>query len=128
MFYLGHEVSQEGVATDPAKINQVAQWPVPQSTKDVQKFLGLASYYRRFVCNFASIARPLHLLTEKTTTFEWTVECQISSARMRITINLRSVLYPCGTQWLTLTDTFISVVKPALPVEVVLCLQLPCKV
>ena len=45
--YLGHEVSREGVATDPAKINQVAHWPVPQSTKDVQKFLGLASYYRR---------------------------------------------------------------------------------
>ena len=48
-----------GVATDPAKINQVAQWPVPQSTKEVQKFLGLANYYRQFVRNFASIARPL---------------------------------------------------------------------
>ena len=58
--YLGHEVSREGVATDPAKINQVAHWPVPQSTKDIQKFLGLASYYRQFVHNFASIALPDH--------------------------------------------------------------------
>ena len=48
VFYLGHEVSREGVATDPARINQVAQWPVPQSTKDVQKFLGLAGYYHQF--------------------------------------------------------------------------------
>ena len=58
-------------------------WPVPQSTKDVQKLLGLASYYRRFVRNFASIARPLHRLTEKTATFEWTVECQEAFAELR---------------------------------------------
>ena len=81
--YLGHEVSREGVATDPAKINQVAHWPEPQSTKDVQKFLGLANYNRRFVRNFASIARPLHRLTEKTATFEWTVECQEAFAELR---------------------------------------------
>ena len=80
--YLGHEVSWEGVATDPAKINQVAQWPVPQSTKEMQKFLGLANYYRRFVRNFASDARPLHRLTEKTATFEWTVECQEAFAEL----------------------------------------------
>ena len=83
VFYLGHEVSRKGVATDPTKINQVAHWPVPQSTKDEQKFLGLASYYRRFVRNFASIAKPLHQLTEKTATFEWTVECQEAFAELR---------------------------------------------
>ena len=83
VYYLGHEVSRKGVATDPTKINQVAHWPVPQSVKDVQKFLGLASYYRRFVRNFASIAKPLHRLTEKTATFEWTVECQAAFAELR---------------------------------------------
>ena len=83
MFYLGHEVSPEGVATDPAKINQVAQWPVPQSTKNVQKLLGLAGYNRWFVRNFASIARPLHRLTKKTTTFDWTVECQEAFVDLR---------------------------------------------
>ena len=83
VYYLGHEVSQKEVATDPTKINQVAHWPVPQSVKDVQKFLGLASYYHRFVHNFASIAKPLHQLTEKTTTFEWMVECQTAFAELR---------------------------------------------
>ena len=71
------------MATDPTKVNQVAHWPVPQSVKDVQRFLGLASYYRRFVRNFASIAKPLYRLTEKTATFEWTMECQESFAELR---------------------------------------------
>ena len=83
VFYLGHEVSREGVATDPRKIDQVGSWPIPQSAKDVQKFLGLASYYRRFVRDFATIAKPLHRLTEKTATFEWTRECQEAFAELR---------------------------------------------
>ena len=82
VFYLGHEVSREGVATDPRKIDQVGSWPIPQSAKDVQKFLGLASYYRRFVRDFATIAKPLHRLTEKTATFEWTRECQEAFAEL----------------------------------------------
>ena len=76
VFYLGHEVSRKGVATDPTKVNQVAYWPVPRLVKDVQRFLGLSSYYRRFVRDFASIAKPWNQLTEKTATFEWTVKCQ----------------------------------------------------
>ena len=64
-------------------MDQVASWPVPQSAKDVQKFLGLASYYRRFVRNFATIAKPLQRLTEKTATFEWTHECQEAFAELR---------------------------------------------
>ena len=59
--YLGHIVSREGVATDPAKTEKVAAWPCPTSVTEVQQFLGLASYYRRFIRNFAEIAKPLHL-------------------------------------------------------------------
>ena len=60
VFYLKHEVSREGVATNPRKIDQVASWPIPQSAKDFQKFLGLASYYCCSVRDFAAIAKPLH--------------------------------------------------------------------
>ena len=81
--YLGHEVSPSGVAPDPNKISQVASWPVPQSVKDVQKFWGLASYYRWFVRDFATIAKPLHRLTEKNSTFEWSVECQEAFVTLR---------------------------------------------
>ncbi len=61
--YLGHIISENGVATDPEKTNRVAEWPTPAGAKDLQKFLGLASYYRKFIRNFAHIAAPLHRLT-----------------------------------------------------------------
>ena len=65
VLYLGHIVSRHGVATDPAKTDKVSTWPTPASVKEVQQFLGLASYYRRFVRNFAAIVKPLYKLTEK---------------------------------------------------------------
>jgi len=74
--YLGHIVSAAGVSTDPKKIEAVQQWPVPRNVKEIRSFLGLASYYRRFVHQFAHIAQPLHRLTGKNTKFEWTSECQ----------------------------------------------------
>ena len=49
VFYLGHLISREGVSTDPAKIDKAARWPTPQSVKEIQQFLGLAGFYRRFV-------------------------------------------------------------------------------
>ena len=75
VLYLGHIVSPDGISTDPEKIKVVEDWPVPTSVKEVQSFLGLASYYRRFIGGFANIARPLHQLTEKGRVFIWTNEC-----------------------------------------------------
>ena len=46
------------------------RWPIPKSAKDVQQFHGLAGYYRRFVRDFTTVAKPLHRLTENTTRFE----------------------------------------------------------
>ena len=74
--FLGHIVSKEGIATDPAKTEKVMNWPVPVSKHDVQQFLGLTSYYRRFVQGYATIAKPLHQLTEKNTPFRWTAAAQ----------------------------------------------------
>lgn len=76
--FLGHIVSADGVRTDPKKTEKVANWPIPKTRKEVQQFLGLASYYRRFVKDFATIAKPLHRLTEKNFPFEWTTLCQTS--------------------------------------------------
>ena len=56
--YLGHIISREGVATDPAKVAKVVTWPVPTSKRKVQQFLGFANYYRRFIRDFARVARP----------------------------------------------------------------------
>ena len=73
--YLGYVVSAEGVSTDPDKIEAVKQWPAPKTVTEVRSFLGLASYYRRFIQGFAEIAKPLHRLTENNT-WHWTKECQ----------------------------------------------------
>ena len=81
--FLGHIVSKDGVRTDPRKTAKVAEWPPPTSRKEVQQFLGLASYYRRFIQNFSTVAKPLHRLTEKTAKFEWTSECQAAFQDLR---------------------------------------------
>ena len=80
--YLGY-VSREEVMADPDKVRKVATWPVPTSTMETQSFLGFASYYRRFIRDFAEIAKPLHRLTEKTAPFNWTVECQAAFQELR---------------------------------------------
>jgi hypothetical protein len=58
--YLGFLVSQEGVRADPDKIASVAKWPVPQNYTQLRRFLGFAGYFRKFIKNFAGIAKPLH--------------------------------------------------------------------
>ena len=81
--YLGHVISRSGIATDPKKTEKVASWPTSTSKSEVQKFLGFTGYYRRFVKDFASVARPLHRLTERNTSFLWTDDCQRAFDELR---------------------------------------------
>ena len=60
MTYLGHVVSEDGVKTDPEKLDSLKNWPIPKDVKDVRAFLGFTGYYLRFIRNYASIARPLN--------------------------------------------------------------------
>ena len=70
--YLGHIVSKEGISTDPSKTKDIDEWPQPSTVTEVKRFLGLCSYYRRFVPDFATVAKPLIVLTEKNVPFRWT--------------------------------------------------------
>ena len=54
--FLGHVVSSDGIKTDPEKVKAVKTWPVPQNIKELQSFLGLAGYYRKFIFGFSIIA------------------------------------------------------------------------
>lgn len=74
--YLGHIVSEKGVATDPQKVQKFVEWPTPQSISEVRQFIGLLSYYRGFVENFATLAKSLHKLMKKYARFRWTAQCQ----------------------------------------------------
>ena len=90
--YLGHVISAEGVATDPKKIEVVTKWPQPASKMDVRSFLGLCSYYRRFVPSFADVTRPLHVLTEERSPFLWTNSCQQAFEALKTALTQTPIL------------------------------------
>jgi hypothetical protein len=71
LHYLGHVISQNGVATDPGKVSIIKSWPSPRSAKEIRSFLGLAGYYRKFVANFGILSRPLTNLLKKGQLFVW---------------------------------------------------------
>jgi hypothetical protein len=69
--FLGHILSKEGVSMCKSKVDAILKWPVPRTVKDVQAFLGLANYYRRFVKGFSRIAQRLTFLLRKDTPWQW---------------------------------------------------------
>ena len=81
--FLGHVVSSKRIAADPTKIQRVVDWPVPTNKCEVQQFLGLISYDRRFIRNCSQIAKPLYQLIEQSKPFCWTVECDQAFQRLR---------------------------------------------
>jgi hypothetical protein len=93
--YLGFIISDRGVAPDPDKVSAVRGWPQPRSKTDVKSFLGLASYYRRFIKGFAEIARPLHALTRHDAPLEWTQACETAFERLKDALMAAPILsYP----------------------------------
>jgi hypothetical protein len=72
--YLGHIVSSEGISTDPEKLKAVREWPTPKDKHEIRSFLGLCTYYMRFISGFTIIAKPLTKLMEQKQAFQWTPE------------------------------------------------------
>ncbi|UYV74968.1 hypothetical protein LAZ67_12001925, partial [Cordylochernes scorpioides] len=81
--YLRHIISAEGVQTDPEKTETVRKWPTPKDLTQLRSFLGLCTYYRRFIPGFSNIARPLHRLTESGRPFVWTPDCQRAMEKLK---------------------------------------------
>lgn len=93
--YLGHVVSEQGVSCDPKKTEAVRDWPQPCSVTDVRSFLGLASYYRKFIPNFSTIAAPLTELTQKNKQFCWSESCEQAFQNLKNLLSSPPVLaYP----------------------------------
>mgnify|MGYP006210645781 CR=1 FL=1 len=76
MEYLSHIISNDGIQTDPKKIESVRKARPPKNWKELQSFLRLASYYQRFIHSFSHIASPLSKLTSKQVKWKWTAEEQ----------------------------------------------------
>jgi hypothetical protein len=79
MKYLGHIITQNGIKPDPTLTKAVSDFPQPKTIKDVQSFLGLSGYYRRFIKDYAKIAEPLikqlRQLKERNYYLNWSPEC-----------------------------------------------------
>jgi len=69
--FLGVVIGPNGIEMEEGKVEGVLGWPVPKTVKDIRKFLGLANYYRRFIKDFARVARPMNVLTRKDEKWQW---------------------------------------------------------
>jgi hypothetical protein len=81
--FLGHIVTKDGIAVDPAKVTAVTEWESPKNVGEIVSFLGLVGYYRRFIENFSKIAKPLTKLLKKEKKFEWTEGCENSFQELK---------------------------------------------
>ena len=89
--YLGFEIFSEGVHASPDKVKAVVEWPRPQSVHDVRSFLGLASYYRKFIRGFSQIARPLTDVT-KADGWQWSDDQEKSFLQLKAALATAPVL------------------------------------
>jgi hypothetical protein len=74
--FLGHIITDGGIAMDPSKVQDVLNWNPPKNVPEIRSFLGLAGYYRRFIEGFSKIVKPLTSLLEKGKEFKWDDKCQ----------------------------------------------------
>ena len=104
--YLGFEVSPGGIKASPGKVKAVIEWPRPKSVHDVRSFLGLASYYRRFVRGFSEIARPLTELTRAGAEWKWSTSQHTAFNRLKLALTTAPVLMlpDFGKQFVVTTD------------------------
>lgn len=73
--YLGHKITENGLQPDPNIVRSVRDFPVPKNAKDIKAFIGLTGYYRRFVQNYATIAKPLTKMLKDDVKFVWSALC-----------------------------------------------------
>ena len=83
MQYLGHVVTKEGISVDLEKIKAIADWPVPKDVTDVRYFMGITSYYRRFIEGFLRIANPITSMHKKGKKFDWNQKCKDSFKKLK---------------------------------------------
>ena len=108
--YLGHVITATGLKTNSKLTDAVQKFPRPGNVHDVRRFLGMSSYYRWFIPNFAKVAQPLHQLTAKGVPFDWMKSCESGFVSLKTKLASPPVLaYPCFSKAFTLeTDASIQ--------------------
>jgi hypothetical protein len=90
VYFLGHIITNGGIAVDPSKVRDVLNWSPPKNVPEIRSFFGLAGYYHRFIEGFSKIVKPLTTLLEKGKEFKWDEKCQASfeELKKRLTTSL----------------------------------------
>lgn len=106
MNYLGHLVTPDGILPDPEKVRVMTELAPPTCVREVRGFIGMASYYRKFLDSFSEIALPLTRLTRKHARFHWDAECQAAFDHLKSKLADTPILaYPVmGKPFLLYTD------------------------
>jgi len=101
---LGHIISENGIS--PSKLTTIKEFSTLRKVKDIQSFIGLAGYYRKFIADFSKIAKPLTKLIKKSEKFEWTAEQQNAFKTLKEKLMTAPVLkYPDFTEkFIAITD------------------------
>ena len=108
--YLGHVITPKGLKASDQHVTAVRDFPAPSNVKEVRQFLGLSSFYRKFIPSFAKLAQPLHSLTKKNAYFKWTEDCQQAFKLLKRKLSEAPVLvYPNFSKGFTVeTDASYS--------------------
>ena len=95
-------ISSDGIYVDPQKIEAIVKWGQPINVTEIRSFLGLVSYYRRFVKGFSKIATPLTILTQKDVKFQWLEACEQSFQELKKRLTSAPILtLPAGSDGFT---------------------------
>jgi hypothetical protein len=90
--FLGHIITNGGIAVDSSKVQDVLNWNPPRNVPEIRSFLDLAGYYRRFIEGFSRIVKPITSLLEKGKEFKWDDRCQTSFEELKKKLTTAPVL------------------------------------
>jgi hypothetical protein len=90
--FLGHVLSANGIVVDPSKVKDILEWKTPTTVHQVRSFLGLASYYHRFILDFSKLMKPITSLLKNDTKFNWSSRCNEAFEQMTILLTTALVL------------------------------------
>jgi hypothetical protein len=90
--FLGHVLSTKGIVVDPSKVKDILEWKSPTTVHQVRSFLGLASYYHRFIPGFSKIVKPITGLLKNDTKFDWSSKCNEAFEQLKVLLTTAPVL------------------------------------
>lgn len=106
MKFLGHIVNENGVSPDMQNVEKIVNWPCPKNLTEVRQFLGMASFYRKFIKDFSIKAKPLTNLTKKNEPFYWSQDCQTAFTVLKEALIEPDIMgYPNLSQGKFILDT-----------------------